>query len=480
MMTRRLPRGTLRAPQAAPKVSEPAQRWSLEWIYFALVVVAWCVTPLVRRLIDYHQGAFNPIQVTSLIPFVMMIPFALVCFRPERLARLSPLFRFALYAWAIAFLYALAVGAVVGVFSASAFEFVEYLFPVLAGIWLAGQELSVTQSLRRLVWIFVPCAAAVAIYGLFQWMQPPPWDVMWVQGSDFQSVGDPSPFVMRLFSTLNAPEPAADFFALMIVLVLPLLRLRTLWVWPLLSVLGAALLLSMIREAWVAVTLGSIAYLVMSPRRLAVLPSLAVYVVLLVFLVTALPSLMGSAASSDIISSRLSTLTDIDHDTSALERQQEIADSFQKGFENPAGTGLGTVGAAAKLSDPNDMLGNALDSGYLARFIEMGWAGALAYLAVVLGVPIAMGYALFRPGSSATLEVKVAGATALALCATLAWSDAANDAHLGLDGFFFWLALGLGSLAVQTCTVKVPKPKFSGRVQTFGRRNTPVSERSRG
>jgi hypothetical protein len=211
--------------------------------------------------------------------------------------------------------------------------------------------------------------------------------------------------------------------------------------------------------------LGSIVYLAISPRRLAVLPSLAVLVTLIVFLVSALPALMGSGAGADIISTRISTLTDVDHDGSALERQGEIEDSLQAGLDNPVGTGLGTIGAASKLSNyAPPGIGKTLDSGYFSRFIEMGWAGLVAYLAVTLGVPLAMGYAIFRPGSMATIEVKVAGATAIALCATLAWSDAANDAHLGLDGFVFWVALGLGSLAVQTCAEKVPNA-VRGRLQ---------------
>ena len=75
-----LPRRTREAPPA----NEPApQPWSLEWTYFSFVVAAWCFTPLLRRLLDYRQGAFNPIQITSLIPFALMIPFALVCFRPN-------------------------------------------------------------------------------------------------------------------------------------------------------------------------------------------------------------------------------------------------------------------------------------------------------------------------------------------------------------------------------------------------------------
>jgi len=60
----------------------------------------------------------------------------------------------------------------------------------------------------------------------------------------------PLPFAMRVFSTLNSPGPAADFFALTMLLTLPLLRLRNIWTWPLFAALGAALLLTLIREAW--------------------------------------------------------------------------------------------------------------------------------------------------------------------------------------------------------------------------------------
>ena len=50
--------------------SRPAPRWSLEWSYFVLVMLAWCFTPLLRRLIDWHNGFFNPVQITrAWIPF---------------------------------------------------------------------------------------------------------------------------------------------------------------------------------------------------------------------------------------------------------------------------------------------------------------------------------------------------------------------------------------------------------------------------
>jgi hypothetical protein len=453
-MTRAQPLRSLRerrreAEAAEAGAGESSRRWSREWIYFTLISAAWCFTPLVRRLIDFRNGAFNPVTVTSLIPYALLVPLVFVCFRPERRARMTPLFRNLAYIWVGAFIYGALIAGAVGSLGAAAFELVQFLTPMLAGIWLAGQELDVTRALRRVSVIILPLAGVVAVYGLFQWLQPPPWDVLWVQGSDFVSVGSPTPFAMRVFATLNAPGPAADFFTLTILLALPFLRIKRLWAWPLVIALGAALLLTMIREAWVGLLVGMIVYLLLSPKRFTAVPSLAAFAAVIAFLVVSLPALLGSGANSDIISTRISTLGDVGHDESALTRQSEISDALAQGLANPVGEGLGEIGAAAKLgANPASAIGNVLDSGYLSRLLELGWPGTLGYVCVTLGGPILFAYEILR-SKTADVDAKVAGMTAVALCAALAWGDAANDAHLGLEGFFFWLALALASLALQ-------------------------------
>jgi putative inorganic carbon (HCO3(-)) transporter len=445
------------------KVVDSAPRWSLEWIYFSLVISAFCFTPFIRRLIDYRNGAFNPVQITSLIPFLMLLPLALVCFRAERMARLTRPLRILAWIWLATFTYGFLIAFAIGNVDAAGVALVQYLVPMLAGIWLAGQGLSVKQTLRRLAVIILPCAALIATYGLFQWVQPPPWDVLWVQGSDFYIVGDPVPFAMRVFSTLNSPGTAGDFFALTIVLLLPWLRLRSVWVWPLLTALGAALLLTLTREAWVGLVVGVVVYLVASPRRLATAPLLAVYAAFMVALAVSLPAFLGSGQNSDVITSRISTFGDVGHDVSALDRENEIQNALQKGLSNPVGTGLGVLGSASKLDEnAQAAIGTVLDSGYLARLIELGWLGTVGYVVVVIGGPLVLTYQLFRKKSGASTEARVAGAVAVGLCAVLAWGDAADDAHLGIDGFFFWLALALGSLAIQSIAAPEPPPVRSG------------------
>jgi putative inorganic carbon (HCO3(-)) transporter len=447
-----------RATEAAAAEIDPSKkRWSREWIYFTVMMAAWCYIPFIRRLLDYRSGAYNPVQITSLIPFVMVLPLAFVSFKKERLARLTSAMKMFAWIWAAVFVYGFMVAAAFGVISAAGFELIQYLIPMIAGVWIAGQPLPVKQTAHRIALIILPLASVAGVYGVLQWISPPPWDVLWVLGSGFDSAGAPEPFVMRVFSTLNAPGPAADFFTLAILLSLPVIRLKKAWTWPLLGVLGAALLLTLVREAWIGLIFGTILYLIFSPRRFAALPSLAAYAALIVLLITALPVLLGSGPSSDVITARISTLGDVGHDQSALTRQGEITEALQQGLENPMGTGLGTIGAASKLgTNPSSQLGNVLDSGYMARLLTLGWVGCAGYVFVVLGAPFAIVLGIYRAGVAVTTEGREAGAMAVAICGTLAWGDAAADAHLGLNGMFFWIAVGLGSLAVRSITQSVP------------------------
>lgn len=425
-----------------------SKAWSREWIFFAFVVVVWCFEPLARRLLDWRNGAFNPIQITSVTPFLMTMLFALVCFRRERVSRITSTYKVFGVLWVGTFTLGFLLAISRGNLLAGAYEFVQYVTPMLVGFWLAGQDIDREAMLRRVAVIMLPLGGIVAAYGLIQFVQPPPWDVLWVLGSEFQSsVGDPGPFTMRIFATLASPWPAADFFAFTILLALPFFRIRAVWLWPLVVMLTAALLLSLVREAWIGLIVGGVTYVVISPRRSRTLPFITLFGVVLVSLISSLPALLGATSQSEVISARVATLGDVNHDNSAIDRQGEILDALRQSEENPLGTGLGTFGAASKLtSNPNGALGNVLDSGYMARLLELGWLGFAGYLSVLVGSFAAMVRASLRAprGRRDTVGARVASATAAAMAAALLWSDVAGDVHLGLDGFLFWIALGIG------------------------------------
>jgi hypothetical protein len=219
--------------------------------------------------------------------------------------------------------------------------------------------------------------------------------------------------------------------------------------WPFVGVVGAALLLTLVRSAWIGLIVGAVVYLIMSPRRLRAIPFIVVYSVLLAFLVAGLPALLGASGQSDLVTTRLMTFGDVDHDGSAIARTIEIQDAFEKGLQNPLGMGLGNIGSSAALSaNPDGPSGNNLDSGYMARFIELGWGGFAGYLIVIFGsLAVMIPAALKRYKGRPTLHSEAMAtivATAVALCVQLVWADAAGDAHLGTQGFVFWIAMGIG------------------------------------
>jgi putative inorganic carbon (hco3(-)) transporter len=423
--------------------------WSFEWYYFLFVMVGWCFTPLLRRLIDWHNGFFNPVQITSTIPFLLTIPLALVALRRERLTRIHPALRLFAWIWIATFGYGLTVAVLAGNTSAGLYEAVQYLVPMIAGLWLAGTDVGDTELTRRVYAIVLPLAAVIAVYGIVQFVMPPAWDVLWIEGGSFTSMGDAVPFGLRIFSTLNSTGPAADFFAVCILLALPLCTARHVWVWPVIAVFGAVLLLTLVREAWVGLIVGAAVYLFTSPWRWRVLPFLVVFGILFSSLVSSLPALLGAGQNSDVITARIATLGDVSHDDSALARSGEIQNSLEQGLANPIGRGLGQVGSSSALSaNPSSASGNVLDSGYMARLLELGWLGFAGYLFVVLGTFAVMVFGMMRPhragGRPEEPARRVQVAVAAAICATLIWGDAAGDAHFGLDGLLFWIAIGLG------------------------------------
>jgi putative inorganic carbon (HCO3(-)) transporter len=434
-------------PSAPEKVGD-APRWTREWTYFVLVVAAWCFTPLLRRLIDLHNGAYNPVQITSLIPFVMTIPLLLVALRRERLALLTPAFRVFMWVWIGTFTYGVLIAAANGNLFGAIFAAIQYVVPMIIGIWIAGQPRMDNASItRRLMATILPFGTVVGIYGLAQFVAPPPWDVLWVLGGQFAAMGAPIPFQMRVFSTLNSAGPAADFFTQAILLSMPLLRFGKAWVWPFITVLGAALLLTLVREAWIALLLGVVVYIVFSPRRVVTFPIMLAFAVIFSVLVAFLPAFLGAGQDSDVVSARIATIADVNHDESAIERSQEIQDSIQEALSDPIGSGLGTIGSAAMISSNLSLShGTVLDSGYLARLVELGWLGFVGYLFVAVGGFATILWSIFSRGSNATqsAENKVLLATAAAMCAALVWADAAGDAHLGVEGVFFWIAMGIG------------------------------------
>jgi hypothetical protein len=372
-----------------------------------------------------------------------VLPLLFFCLKKERLSRVSPTFRFFALTWLAAFTYALGVGILAGSGTAAIYSYASFIVPVIVGLWITTQELAPAATLRRLATILLCLGGVVGVYGLVQFVVAPPWDTLWVISADMQSIGPALPFMMRVFSTLNSQGPCADFLAIALVLGLSGIGLRAIYMWPLMAAISAALALTLVRSAWLALVAGIIAYLLCSPRRLRALPMIAIFALFTAFLVVSLPALLGDDGGGTQIVSRLQTFDDLGHDSSSLDRQSEIAQAFDTANRNPLGGGLGLVGSAAKLTSA-DQEGTALDSGFLARFLELGYIGFALYLVVIFGSLATLITRLIASAGRTEVGDRVAIATSAALCVVVLALEAAGDSYNGIIGLLAWLAIGTG------------------------------------
>lgn len=417
--------------------------WSIEWLYFSLLLAAWCFTPFIRRYIDWKSGAFNSLALFSLVPYAMLVPLAVMSFSTVRLRRISPTFKTLATVWLGTFSYGLVLGIVNGNVASATFSFIQYVSPMVVGFWLTGQPINITAAFRRVAIILCVFGTGVAVYGIFQYISPPPWDVFWIYSTDFTSSGLPEPFQMRIFSTLNSAGPCADVLDLVILLALQFFRLRSIWVLPVSTALGAALMLTLVRVDWIALVIGVVVYILLSPRRLNAIPILGIFAFSIVLMITTLPTLLGADTHTMAIVDRLSTFNDINDDVSAVDRKSEISDAASHSLLNPIGDGLGTIGVSARLNAHGNLLGVVLDSGYLSRLVELGWIGFVGYCYVLFAGVVSIIRAPSLAGRNKDYDFRTVVATAAAMCIALIWLDAAADSHYGVDAVLFWIAMSL-------------------------------------
>ena len=169
------------------------------------------------------------------------------------------------------------------------------------------------------------------------------------------SIGNPEPKEVRVFSTMNGPQILASFLAVGLIIAFSL-RHRIRWVAIPMGLL--CLVLSLARSGWVAAVAGTLYLLWHLPHRqrfrLVAVAILAVVV------------MIGALQNPDlqqVMSQRFDTLTDVRNDTSFMDRVESYRALFAGFLDNPFGLGMGATPAAAEATSQ--------------RFVHAGWAGDL-------------------------------------------------------------------------------------------------------
>lgn len=407
--------------------------------YLPCALALWFLIPEVRRLIDWQIGA-NSISIVSVIPLAFLAPLVIPVVRGVAAPEATLPFRILCYAWLCAFSYALVVAFAAGGRFDALYQFAGFCLPLVCGAWIVTRRVPRSKSFAQLTNTFLAIGAFCGLYGIYQYVAPPPWDVAWVNFSGLVSVGVPEPFGLRVFSTLNSPGTASFFFVFVILLGLHKLDLRR--PWPVIAVTAcvAALALTNVRSAWLALVVGIVVFFLVSPKRVRSLVAVLVVATVSVTLALNASTLLGYRDVTTQLVSRLNTLSDVDSDASADDRRRETAEATHKAVAEPLGQGLGTVGTSTKLGGGGQI---TLDNGYLSRFVEMGVAGFIGYL-VTLAAGICFAVrALTLAVARKNVMLGQIAATAIAVQVAMLGLDLSVDAHSGMPGLVFWLLLGL-------------------------------------
>ena len=296
--------------------------------------------------------------------------------------------------------------------------------------------------MRRIARLFenalVIVGPLLGLYGIWQFLHPPSWDIVWMKGArelGFESVGIPEPFRVRVFSTLNSPGSFGTILTAAIVLSL---KRRTLWCLLAVAPMIAGVALCQYRSIW-AMTLLAVLMVSVSPSR----ELRRANVVAMVAAAVLLASSALAPRVQEIVFARASSLGSLEDDHSLRERLQQYR-VFLSNDNLVVGEGLALVGASRRLDNrETGILDGAVLIVYTAMGVLVGTAFMLAIATLVGG--------LF--GAAAHVSPHVWFDRAIVL--TLFLQFPIGNVHVGELGFCAWTFIGLSLAArrvAQECT----------------------------
>ena len=417
--------------------------WRRPGLYVGFTWWLWFLTPEVRRLADYVQG-WDPLNPVMLAPYLVsaLTIFTLVHHLPKLL--LNRYFPFVLVGLGLFYAYAVGVYRV-GAPSAT-YHLIEYSVPIAFGFYLVVHWRRYPLYRRTIQRTFAWGVLVMGAYGLIQFLYLPPWDRYWMLSAPITSIGEPYPLAVRVFSTLNSPQP---FGAVMMAGLLLLFCERTLFLrWPAVAVGLVSFLLSLARTAWGGWLVALLFILTQRGHFRS-----RVFVTLAAAALLSLP-LFAVGPVADTINTRLQTITEIGQDNSFRARTELYAEFLPQAFSNVTGEGLGSTGLGTKLGNEQATLGEygSFDSGVMEIPLILGWPGTMLYLCGLIWLLVLA----FRDSNVEDLFAVVSRGIVVAMLVM----SLADDMTNGLPGMLLWSFLCLAMAA------KFNSSKFPRGVET--------------
>ncbi|TKC85866.1 glucose-6-phosphate isomerase [Trinickia terrae] len=353
------------------------------WLYFksparyvGFMWWTWFLSPEVRRLADFAKGAFTPTSLIQIAPLAVTMLSGLTLLRHYRV--LAQRRGLPVLLILIGLMYAFLVGVVSSGVLAAVYDLANWVYPILIGFHIMADSRNYPQYRDAILSAFVWGMLIMGVYGMVQFFVMPPWDALWMLGSQMNSQGDPVPFGVRVFSTMNSSGPFA--FAMMGSLVFMLAAAQRIR-WLAGGAGFIAFALSLVRSTWGGWVIAVLIQLAKSSNRVRVRIIMSAIV-----LGGLCVPLLAVGPVADRLSQRLQTVTNLHDDQSYEARNQFYATFAQTAFTDVSGEGMGATGTSTKLSNDGGELGKYgnFDSGVMNVPFVLGWPGTLLYLSGIV------------------------------------------------------------------------------------------------
>jgi O-Antigen ligase len=329
----------------------------------------WFLTPFLARIIDLRNG-WDPSRLILLAPYLVSLILLKTFF--QNLPRAHYLGGRPLVMAFAAICYGLLIGLINGTPIVVIRNFLDWLIPITYGFYLLVNWQDYPNYRQNLQRVFLWGTLIMGAYGIFQYAVAPEWDRYWLMESGmFASAGNPEPFGMRIWSTMNAPGPFATTMQAGLLLLLTnqgLLRIPA-------AIVGfLAFLMTMVRSNWGAFCIALLLFLPSLNQKLQI-RLIATLLTLIIFIIP-LTTIEPFASN---LNTRLQTISNLEQDGSFQDRKGLFEIAIQFALSEYVGQGIGSGGAYDQKT--GKWVSASIDNGILVLLFTIGWLGTIIYLA---------------------------------------------------------------------------------------------------
>ena len=395
-------------------------------LYVGFTWWIWCLTPLIRRLCDFYSVP-DPSGVILLTPYLVtfVCVISLITFLPSINLSYRDGLPFVLAAASItyAFITGIIQNPPIAVFRA----FLDWIVPILFGFYLFVNWKKYTYFRKNTQNIFLSLTLVTGLYGIFQFITAPKWDVLWLEITKIISMGNPEPFGLRVWSTLHSPSPFATLMTATL-----LISAITLSKWSIpISIIGYfALLLTFVRSAWGGWLVGLVALIISLKSHF----QLRLFAILLAIVLILIPLATLKEDIRKPLTERFETFSTLKQDVSFNARTNNYEDQLGIALTRVIGRGMGSSFIVNPLTGKVESM--HLDSGVLDSFFTLGWVGGSLYL----GSLFILFYKCFF-GKNLKLDPFAIAARSISLA--ILSQIVLSSLMIGFSGMLMWGMLGM-------------------------------------